>query len=59
LIKRGIKFVELTNIVEVLGKDHVEAVKLIKMKLGKPDKSGRPAPEPIPGSEYTMEMDTV
>ncbi|MCG2869815.1 MAG: FAD-dependent oxidoreductase [Vulcanisaeta sp.] len=59
LIKRGIKFVELTNIVEVLGKEHVEAVKLIKMRLGKPDESGRPAPEPIPGSEYVMEMDTV
>ncbi|WP_069806821.1 FAD-dependent oxidoreductase [Vulcanisaeta thermophila] len=59
LIKRGIKFVELVGITEILGKDHVEAVRLIKMRLGKPDRSGRPAPEPIPGSEYVMEMDNV
>jgi len=59
LIKRGINFVELVGIMEVLGKEHVEAVKLIKMRLGKPDRSGRPAPEPVPGSEYTMDVDTV
>ncbi len=44
LIQKGIKFIELTNPVEVIGKETVEALKLIKMKLGKPDKSGRPAP---------------
>ncbi|MFP3298362.1 MAG: FAD-dependent oxidoreductase [Thermocladium sp.] len=59
LIQKGIKFIELTNPVEVLGKESVEALKLIKMKLGKPDKSGRPAPEPIPGSEYVVPVNNV
>ena len=29
------------------------------MKLGKPDASGRPAPEPIKGSEFVLECDMV
>ncbi len=29
------------------------------MKLGEPDKSGRPRPIKIPGSEFIMELDTV
>lgn len=29
-----------------------------KMRLGAPDASGRPRPEPIPGSEFTVEADT-
>ncbi len=59
LIQRGVKLMELTLPVEVLGKEHVEAVKLIRMRLGKPDASGRPAPEPIPGSEFTVAIDTL
>ena len=31
----------------------------MKMKLGAPDKSGRPRPEKIEGSEFVMELDTV
>ena len=30
-----------------------------RMKLGKPDASGRRSPEPIPGGQYTMEFDTI
>ena len=30
-----------------------------KMKLGKPDASGRPTPEPIPGSEFVIPCDAV
>ena len=30
-----------------------------KMKLGKPDASGRPAPEPIPGSEFVLPGDAI
>lgn len=29
------------------------------MKLGEPDASGRPRPVPIPGSEFTLPLDTV
>ena len=30
-----------------------------KMKLGAKDKSGRPAPVPVPGSQFSVECDTV
>jgi glutamate synthase (NADPH/NADH) small chain len=29
------------------------------MRLGKPDASGRPRPEPVPGSEFVLLADTV
>ncbi len=35
------------------------ALTCTKMKLGAPDASGRPRPEPIPGSEFTVEFDAV
>jgi sulfide dehydrogenase (flavoprotein) subunit SudA (EC 1.97.-.-) len=59
LIQRGVKLMELTLPVEASGKETVEAVKLVKMRLGKPDASGRPAPEPIPGSEFVVSVDTL
>ena len=59
LIQRGVKLMELTLPVEVIGKEAVEAVKLIRMRLGKPDASGRPAPEPIPGSDFIVSVDTL
>jgi NADPH-dependent glutamate synthase beta subunit-like oxidoreductase len=34
-------------------------VEFTRMKLGTPDSSGRPRPEPIPGSEFAMETDFV
>ncbi len=37
----------------------VAALECLKMKLGKPDASGRPAPEPIPGSEFVLHCDGV
>src|SRR5207248_409273 len=32
---------------------------IVRSKLGEPDKSGRRAPEPIPGSEFVVPCDTV
>jgi heterodisulfide reductase subunit A-like polyferredoxin len=37
----------------------VAALECLKMKLGKPDATGRPAPEPIPGSEFILHCDGV
>jgi heterodisulfide reductase subunit A-like polyferredoxin len=37
----------------------VAGLECLKMKLGKPDASGRPAPEPIPGSEFVIPCDAV
>ncbi len=59
LEKRGVRIVELASPVEYIGSGRLEAVKLVKMRLAGVDESGRPRPEPIPGTEYTLEADTV
>ncbi|MFZ0732697.1 MAG: FAD-dependent oxidoreductase [Candidatus Sulfotelmatobacter sp.] len=37
----------------------VIGLECVKMKLGRPDASGRPAPVPIPGSEFVIPCDAV
>ena len=37
----------------------VSGLECLKMKLGQPDASGRPSPEPIPGSEFVIPCDAV
>ena len=37
----------------------VAGLECLKMKLGRPDASGRPAPEPIPGSEFVLPCDAA
>ncbi|MEJ2733756.1 MAG: FAD-dependent oxidoreductase, partial [Anaerolineae bacterium] len=37
----------------------VKAIECIRNRLTEPDESGRRRPEPIPGSEFTMEVDAV
>jgi len=59
VIGRGIKFMELVIPKRLIGRDRVEGIELIKAKLGAPDATGRPRPEPIPGSEFVIEVDTV
>jgi glutamate synthase (NADPH/NADH) small chain len=60
-LEEGIRFVELVNPVRILGNDKgwVSAIELMRMRLGEPDKSGRPRPIKIEGSEFIMELDTV
>jgi glutamate synthase (NADPH/NADH) small chain len=60
-LEEGIKFIELVNPVRILGRDDgwVKEIELVRMRLGEPDKSGRPRPVRIDGSEFTMDMDTV
>jgi len=60
--EEGVIFHLLTAPLEIIGDPatgKVKALKLVKNKLGEPDASGRKRPEPIPGSEYTLEVDTV
>jgi len=59
--EEGINFEFLGAPVRVIGDDtgNVCAVECIRMKLGEPDESGRPSPIVIPGSEYTVPVDTV
>ncbi|OGU10039.1 MAG: dihydropyrimidine dehydrogenase subunit A [Geobacteraceae bacterium GWC2_58_44] len=40
-------------------KNEVTGVELIKMAMGEPDASGRRRPEPVPGSEFIIECDTI
>jgi dihydropyrimidine dehydrogenase (NAD+) subunit PreT len=55
----GIRFQFLADPVRILGSERVEAVECRRMRLGEPDASGRRRPEPLPGSEFTLEADTV
>ena len=40
-------------------KGWVKGMKCVRMELGEPDASGRRRPVEIPGSEFTLELDTV
>ena len=57
--QEGVEFMVLHNPVEFVGNDEgwLGAVKLVKMELGEPDKSGRRRPIPIEGSEFELPMD--
>ncbi|RLE62196.1 MAG: hypothetical protein DRN53_04435, partial [Thermoprotei archaeon] len=59
--EEGVKFMLLTQPIALIGDENgwVRKVKCIKMKLGKPDASGRRRPIPIPGSEFDVEVDNV
>jgi len=58
----GAEFLWLTQPVAFEGKSKegpVAKVRCVRMSLGAPDASGRPAPRPVPGSEFTLEADLV
>lgn len=59
--EEGIEFSFLQNPVEYVGneKGQVQKIRIQKMELGEPDDSGRRRPQPIPGSEYEINIDAV
>ena len=59
--EEGIIFDFLTNPLEIYGDDSnwVTGMKCIRMELCEPDESGRCRPQPIPGTEFDIECDTV
>ncbi|MDO4329619.1 MAG: NADPH-dependent glutamate synthase [Lachnospiraceae bacterium] len=59
--EEGVIFNLLTNPVEILTdeNDWVKGMVVRKMELGEPDASGRRRPVEIPGSDYTIDVDTV
>ncbi len=59
--QEGIRFEYLVAPVKFVGDEsgHVRQIELQRMKLGAPDASGRPRPEPIPGSNYLADADVV
>lgn len=50
-------YVQQTKVIVEDGK--VKGLEFIKNKLGEPDASGRRRPVPIPGSEFTINCDTI
>jgi dihydropyrimidine dehydrogenase (NAD+) subunit PreT len=60
----GIDFLWLTVPVRFLPSDKVSlgrlgGVECRRIRLGAPDAGGRPRPEPVPGSEFVLPVDTV
>jgi glutamate synthase (NADPH/NADH) small chain len=55
----GVRFEWLAAPVRLLGGPRVRAVEALRMRLGKPDASGRRRPEEIRGSEFVLLADTV
>ena len=68
--EEGIEFRLLCNPTEILGYENsddrrdpkngfVTGMRCIRMELGEPDERGRRRPVEVPGSEFTLEVDTV
>jgi len=58
--EEGVEMLFLTLPVKFEGENGwVKRMKCIKMELGEPDESGRRRPVPIPGSEFSVEVDQV
>ena len=59
--QEGIEFLLLTNPLRILADENnwVQGLECQRMTLGEPDESGRRRPVPIPGSEFTVELQTV
>jgi glutamate synthase (NADPH/NADH) small chain len=57
--QEGVEIRFLVSPVGFVGDGHVEGVRCAEMRLGEPDGSGRRRPEPVPGSEFVIPVDTV
>jgi len=56
----GVKIQFLVAPKRILGQnEYVTGLECIKMELGEPDETGRRAPKPAQGSEFTVPIDTV
>jgi len=58
-IKEGVKIEFLAAPKEIFSKNGALVLENIRMKLGAPDASRRPRPEPIEGSEFKVDVDSV
>lgn len=58
-VAEGVKMEYLTNPTQARNENSKLKVEMIRMALGKVDKSGRARPEPLKGSEFTAEYDTL
>ena len=69
-MEEGIEFMLLNNPIEILGYTNPEdprdpkngfvtGMRCVRMELGEPDERGRRRPNPIEGSEFVLDVDTV
>ena len=58
-LHEGVKIEFLAAPTKVFSQNGAISLEAIRMKLGAPDASGRPRPEPIPGSEFRLDCDAV
>jgi NADPH-dependent glutamate synthase beta subunit-like oxidoreductase len=58
-IREGVKIEFLAAPTKIFSKNGAITLENIRMKLGAPDASGRPRPEPIEGSEFKVGVDAV
>lgn len=58
-LKEGVELIELTAPVKIAKEGSSLKITCLKMRLGEVDASGRRRPEPIEGSEFTLEADTI
>ncbi len=60
-LEEGAKFEFLCNPVEIFedGRGNVGSVRCVRMALGAADASGRRKPQPVPGSEFTVDADVI
>jgi glutamate synthase (NADPH/NADH) small chain len=57
--QEGVHFYWLIAPKRFLGSGRVEGLECLYMRLGEPDASGRRRPEPVPGTEFVLQVDTV
>ena len=60
--KEGTHFLLMASPSEIIQLDHERSrlkLKLTRMKLGEPDSKGKREPEPIPGSNNTLQVDSI
>ena len=59
VLHEGVRIYFLAAPSKVISRDGWVQLECIRMKLGAPDESGRRRQEPIKGSEFTMDFDTI
>jgi glutamate synthase (NADPH/NADH) small chain len=57
--QEGVRFQWLTDPLRFMGEYRLEGMECRYMRLGEADRSGRPRPEPVPGTEFVLPIDTA
>ncbi len=58
-LAEGVEIYFLAAPLRIVSQNDELQLECIRMQLGEPDASGRPRPEPIKGSEFTMSFDNI